>query len=149
MKKDKKFTMSKLIVVFTGLIFVSLVIFVVAMYLTGQIVNTYDTTAVVTCITISGSIFGSNLCWYSKKAAGENHYKLRISLYEESSKIRLQYNEDMMKLMKKYNMSESDVANIEANSDMDEMMNSALNNTVSELDNQQTESDSSNQIQSF
>ena len=95
--KDKKFTMSKLIVAFTGLIFVSLVIFVVAMYLTGQIVNTYDTTAVVTCITISGSIFGSNLCWYSKKAAGENHYKLRISLYEESSKIRLQYNEDMMK----------------------------------------------------
>ena len=29
------------------------------------------------------------------------------------------------------------------------MMNSALNNTVNELDNQQTESDSSNQIQSF
>ena len=38
--KEKKFTMSKLIVIFTGLVFLLLVGFVVSMYLSGNINNT-------------------------------------------------------------------------------------------------------------
>ncbi len=147
--KEKKFTMSKLIVIFTGLVFLLLVGFVVSMYLSGNINNTYDTTAIVTCITISGSIFGSNLCWYSKKAAGENHYKLRMSLYEESSKVRLEFNKEMIKLMKENNLTENDINRIDQFGNIDEMMDSALNDTVSELDNMQSEADASNQIENF
>ena len=111
--------------------------------------NTYDTAAIVTCITISGSIFGSNLCWYSKKAAGENHYKLRMSLYEESSKVRLEFNKEMIKLMKENNLTENDINKIDQFGNIDEMMDSALNDTVSELDNIQSEADASNQIENF
>ena len=57
-------------------------------------------------ITVSGTIFGSNLCWYSKKAASENQYKLRMSLFADSAKVRLDYNEKMMLIMKKYNMTQ-------------------------------------------
>ena len=146
-KNQKKFTWSKIVVLCNGLLFVSTVVFVMYMYIAGKIDSAYDTTAIVTCVTVTGTIFGSNICWYSKKAASENHYKLRMGLYSDATQIRLQFNEEMMKLKKKYKMSDEDIAEIDESGDIDDMMNGAIQDVISELDTIRDDADSVNEIQ--
>lgn len=148
-RREKKFSYSKLQVLITGTIFILCVLFVIYLYMSGSISDAYDTTVIATIVTVSGSIFGSNLCWYSKKAAGENHYKLRMSLYSDSAKVRLEYNENMMKMMKKYGMTQADIDRIDESGDADEMMNDSLSSVVSDLDNIKEDSDSTNTLDSF
>lgn len=146
---DKKFSYSKMLVFVTGFIFILVLAFVFYLYTSANIDSNIDVTVLVTCVTVTGTIFASNLCWYSKKAAGENNYKLRMSLYRDSSEVRLHYNECMMKLMKQYDMSEDDIDKINSDSDMDEMMDSALNDTVNNLDENRDDSSSLNEIQNM
>lgn len=148
-KNDKKFTYSKIQVLITGLIFITCISFAAYLYISGKITDAFDTTAIVTMITVSGAIFGSNLCWYSKKAASENHYKLRMSLFVDSAKVRLDYNENMMKLMKKYNMTQEDINIINESGDLDEMMDSSLQDVVCDLDNTREDADSVNTLDNF
>jgi len=145
--KDKNVTFSKILVVVTGSLFIIAGGFAMFMYLSGRIENAFDTTAMVTMITVSGTIFASNLCWYSKKSASENHYKLRMSLYKESADIRLQFNESMLKLQKEYNVTQDDIDMIETQSDADEMMQSALDSVISDLDATRDTADSENMIE--
>ena len=146
---EKKFTYSKATVFVTGLIFVSCVIFTIVLYLSEKIGTVLDATAIVSLITVSGAIFGSNLCWYSKKAASENHYKLRMSLFADSAKVRLDYNEKMMELMKKYNLTQEDIYKINETGDADEMMDNSLRDVVSDLDATKDDADSPNTVDSF
>ena len=148
-KLEKKFTYSKIQVLITGIIFLSSVLFVAYLYISGKITDAFDTTAIVTIITVSGAIFGSNLCWYSKKAASENQYKLRMSLFADSAKVRLDYNEKMMILMKKYNMSQEDVNRINESGDSDDFMESSIQDVVTGLDTAKDIADSENTIETF
>ena len=146
---EKKFTYSKIQVLITGIIFLSSVLFVAYLYISGKITDAFDTTAIVTIITVSGAIFGSNLCWYSKKAASENQYKLRMSLFADSAKVRLDYNEKMMILMKKYNMNQEDVDRINESGDSDDFMESSIQDVVTGLDTAKDIADSENTIETF
>ena len=145
----KKFTYSKIQVLITGIIFLSSVLFVAYLYISGKITDAFDTTAIVTIITVSGAIFGSNLCWYSKKAASENQYKLRMSLFADSAKVRLDYNEKMMLLMKKYNMTQEDIDRINESGDSDDFMESSIQDVVTGLDVAKDIADSENTIETF
>ena len=147
--KDKKVTWSKGALFCSGFIFVSVIVFVFWLYISGEIQNAYDVSLLITVVTVSGSIFGSNLVWYSKKACSENQYKLRIHMYEESARVRLNYNESMIKLTKQYDISREELDMIDSDGDMDDMMNSALINVTSGLDEAQSESDSANSIENF
>lgn len=146
---EKKFTYSKIQVLITGIIFLSSVLFVAYLYISGKITDAFDTTAIVTIITVSGAIFGSNLCWYSKKAASENQYKLRMSLFADSAKVRLDYNEKMMVLMKKYNMSQADIDRINESGNSDDFMESSIQDVVTGLDAAKDIADSENTIETF
>ena len=146
---EKKFTYSKIQVLITGIIFLSSVLFVAYLYISGKITDAFDTTAIVTIITVSGAIFGSNLCWYSKKAASENQYKLRMSLFADSAKVRLDYNEKMMLLMKKYNMTQEDIDRINESGDSDDFMESSIQDVVTGLDTAKDIADSENTIETF
>ena len=146
---EKKFTYSKIQVFITGVIFLSSILFVAYLYISGKITDAFDTTAIVTIITVSGAIFGSNLCWYSKKAASENQYKLRMSLFADSAKVRLDYNEKMMVLMKKYNMSQEDINRINESGDSDDFMESSIQDVVTGLDTAKDIADSENTIETF
>ena len=149
MKEEKKLTYSKLIVLITAIIFIVCLLLSFYAFLTSTVDNAIDTTVLVTSITVSGGIFGSNLCWYSKKAAGENNYKLRMALYKDSTETRLKYNEEMMKIMKKYDISEEDIEKINDSTDIDDMMDNALNDTVSNLDENRDDCSSLNEMQNF
>lgn len=147
--REKKFTYSKIQVFITGVIFLSSILFVAYLYISGKITDAFDTTAIVTIITVSGAIFGSNLCWYSKKAASENQYKLRMSLFADSAKVRLDYNEKMMLLMKKYNMTQEDIDRINESGDSDDFMESSIQDVVTGLDAAKDIADSENTIETF
>ena len=147
--REKKFTYSKIQVFITGVIFLSSILFVAYLYISGKITDAFDTTAIVTMITVSGAIFGSNLCWYSKKAASENQYKLRMSLFADSAKVRLDYNEKMMVLMKKYNMTQEDVDRINESGNSDDFMESSIQDVVTGLDAAKDIADSENTIETF
>ena len=147
---SKRFiTWTKVWLTISGIIFISVIVFVAFIYISDKICNTYDTATLGICVTVAGAIFGSNLCWYSKKSASENHYKLRMALFSDSAKVRLEYNEEMMKLMKKYKLTEADISRIDESGDMDEMMSSAIDSVVNELDNTRDDADSPNEIENF
>ena len=146
---EKKFTYSKIQVFITGVIFLSSILFVAYLYISGKITDAFDTTAIVTMITVSGAIFGSNLCWYSKKAASENQYKLRMSLFADSARVRLDYNEKMMLLMKKYNMTQEDIDRINESGNSDDFMESSIQDVVTGLDVAKDIADSENTIETF
>lgn len=147
--KDKKVTWSKGMLLCSTLIFISVIGLVFWLYISGNIQNMYDVTLLATVVTVTGGIFGSNLVWYSKKAGSENQYKLRMGMYEESAKVRLDYNERMMQMKMKYNMTEDDIIEIDSTGDMDEFMDSALSNTTAGLDEAQLEFDSPNTLETY
>ena len=147
--QERKFTYSKILVFITGVVFLSSILFVAYLYISGKITDAFDTTAIVTIITVSGAIFGSNLCWYSKKAASENQYKLRMSLFADSARVRLDYNEKMMLLMKKYNMTQEDIDRINESGDSDDFMESSIQDVVTGLDTAKDIADSENTIETF
>lgn len=148
-KKEKKVTWSKGALLVTGLIFIAVVGLVFWLYISGNIQNMYDVTLLVSLISVSGAIFGSNLVWYSKKAGGENQYKLRMSLFEDSARVRLEYNERMMVLKKKYQMSDEDVSDIDYSGDMDEFMDSALSSASTKLDEVQNQFEAEDSLETF
>lgn len=147
--KEKRITWSKGSLLCSGSIFLAVVILVFWLYISGSIQNVYDVTLLVTLVSVSGAIFGSNLVWYSKKSASENQYKLRMSSYKESARVRLEYNRQMMVLMKTYNISEDDIMKIDSTGDVDEFMDSALTDVISKLDESQNDFDSANSLETF
>lgn len=149
MKKEKKITWSKGALLVSGLIFVAVLALVFYLYISGNIQNAYDVSLLVTSVTVSGAIFGSNLCWYSKKAGSENQYKLKMSLYEDSARVRLNFNEKMLQLSQKYNVSKEELYEIDQSGDMDDFMQSALSDASNKLDEQQADFESADQIENF
>ena len=146
--EKKNLTWSKIWLLITGLIFCGiLVTSFVSIIIMKETV--FDTTIFVTSITVSGSIFGSNLCWYSKKATSENHYKLRISMYEDIINDRLYFNEEMMKLKKKYNMTEEDVDDIDNSGEIDELMDDEFNDMHNKMDEDRDIAETENEIEEF
>jgi len=147
--KEKKLTYSKIIVLITAALFLISLLVSFYAFLTSNVETAIDTTVLVTAITVSGSIFGSNLCWYSKKAAGENIHKLRMSLYKEAAKTRLEYNEAMMKLMTKYGLGDGDINNADSDSPVHDIMSEALGDVVDNLNTNRDDASQLNDIQNF
>lgn len=69
----------------------------------------YDISVYVTAITVSGGIFGACLKSYMSKSKAENIYKVQKTMYEDIMDIKLYYNEEMMKLIQKYNLNQEDI----------------------------------------
>lgn len=143
-KHNKAFSTSKLCILTTGSIFICIIIAVFILINYKQ--DMLDTAIYGTMITVSGTIFGSNLCWYSKKAASENHYKLRMSMYVDTVTQRLYFNEEMMKLKIKYNMSDEDIEAINGEGDIDELMDDSLQSVKDKLDNDREDYESPNEL---
>ena len=105
----------------------------------------YDISVYVTAITVSGGIFGVCLKSYMSKSKAENIYKVQKTMYEDIMDIKLYYNEEMMKLIQKYNLNQEDVNMADNTSyidngvdnivgDMQESINNHLYDTKTEDD---------------
>jgi membrane protein insertase Oxa1/YidC/SpoIIIJ len=105
----------------------------------------YDISVYVTAITVSGGIFGVCLKSYMSKSKAENIYKVQKTMYEDIMDIKLYYNEEMMKLIQKYNLNQEDVNTADNTSyidngvdniigDMQESINNHLYDTKTEDD---------------
>ena len=140
----RKVTTSKIWLAITGIIFVLVTTF--SLYSISNSESVLDTTVLVTAISVSGAIFGSNLVWYSKKSASENHYKLRMSMYEDVVNQRLYFNEEMLKLKDKYNASDDDIEQINTDGEIDDLMDDALHNVKDKLDRDQDDVESPNEL---
>lgn len=108
-----------------------------------------DTAIFCACITAVGGIVGAIVTKYYNNSNAENIPKIQMNLYKESMKIRLDYNEKMMKLKHQYQMSDSDVYDIENQSQMDEISDNILNTAVSELDNKAAQSHEDVNVQNY
>jgi hypothetical protein len=91
--------------------------------------SVYDTTVYVTAITISGGIFGVCLKAYMSKSKAENIYKVQKTMYEDIMDIKLKYNQQMMKLIQEYQISQDEI-------DMNDMSNpisEGVDNIISDM----------------
>ncbi|MBR6289396.1 MAG: hypothetical protein IKR19_08675 [Acholeplasmatales bacterium] len=146
-KNDKKVTYSKGIPIITGALFILTLI--VCIILSNFNKNVFDTTVMVTSISVTGAIFGSSLIWYFKKAGSENQYKLRMSMYEDVVNQRLYFTEEMLKLRIKYGASEDDIAEIDAIGEIDDLMEETFQNMNNKMNQEQDEFETPNDLQNF
>ena len=125
----------------------SFIIFVWTLYcgFSASFNQLYDISVYVTAITVSGGIFGVCLKSYMSKSKAENIYKVQKPMYEDIMDIKLYYNEEMMKLIQKYNLNQEDVNMADNTSyidngvdniigDMQESINNHLYDTKTEDD---------------
>ena len=125
----------------------SFIIFVWTLYcgFSASFNQLYDISVYVTAITVSGGIFGVCLKSYMSKSKAENIYKVQKTMYEDIMDIKLYYNEEMMKLIQKYNLNQEDVNMADNTSyidngvdniigDMQESINNHLYDTKTEDD---------------
>lgn len=121
MAKTKMATTSKILTFITSIIFILCVVvgFVGTFMSTDTKIN--DVAVFVTTISISGGVYGSSMKHYLNKSKSENVIKEQLKAYREIMRIRLIYNENMMKLKNKYEMSNEDISEIESESPIDEV----------------------------
>lgn len=123
-------------------LFIALFVYVIVRGVNYDFTNiTYmDTAIFCACIASVGGIVGAIITKYYNNSNAENIPKIQLGLYEKSMKIRLKYNEEMMKLKKQYEMTSDDVNEIESESNMDEVTDGILDTAISELDEKASQS---------
>ena len=129
----------------------SLILFIWALFqgFATDFTQVYDTTVYVTAITISGGIFGVCLKSYMSKSKAENIYKIQRAMYKDIMNIKLSYNESMMQLNQKYNMTQEDVDMIDNISPINDGVDSILNDMKENIDNHLYDTKSEDEIEHY
>lgn len=142
---EPKFQFSKILAI--G----SLVLFVISLLqgFTTDLSQAYDTTIYVTAITISGGIFGVCLKSYMSKSKAENIYKIQKTMYEDIMDIKLRYNEGMMQLSQKYNMTQSDIDIIDNVSPISDGATNILNDMNESINNHLCDVKTEDEIENY
>lgn len=108
-----------------------------------------DTAIFCACIASVGGIVGAIITKYYNNSNAENIPKIQLDLYKKSMRLRLQYNEKMLALLKEYNASKDELYDIESEFNMDEVTDGILNQAISELDSKSSESHENIHIQNY
>lgn len=142
---EPKFQFSKILAI--G----SLVLFIISLLkgFTTDLSQAYDTTIYVTAITISGGIFGVCLKSYMSKSKAENIYKIQKTMYEDIMDIKLRYNEGMMQLSQKYNMTQSDIDMFDNASPISEGAINILNDMNENISNHLCDTKTEDEIENY
>lgn len=142
---EPKFQFSKILAI--G----SLVLFVISLLqgFTTDLSQAYDTTIYVTAITISGGIFGVCLKSYMSKSKAENIYKIQKTMYEDIMDIKLRYNEGMMQLSQKYNMTQSDIDMIDNASPISDGATNIINDMNESISNHLCDTKTEDEIENY
>lgn len=146
-KKDnkQKIQYSKLLPVFTGIIFIACIF----RAFTVDFTNYVDLTVYATSITVSGGIFGSTVIWYMKKAQVENNVKLKIELYKVVFQEQINYKEKMLILKNKYMLSEEEMVEMENDYSIMNLDDNVLSSIEGTIDQYQNDAESPVEIQNY
>ncbi len=145
MKREPKVQFSKFLTVGSLLLF----IWSLMQGFRMDFAQMYDTTVYVTAITISGGIFGVCLKAYMSKAKAENIYKIQKTMYEDIMDIKLRYNEGMMQLTQKYNMTQNDIDMIDPTSPITNGVENILNDMRENIDNHLSGTKTEDEIENY
>lgn len=145
--KNKKFRTSKVIM----WLFIALFIYVIFKGVNYDFssVSYMDTAIFCACITAVSGILGAIIVKYLNNSNAENIPKMQMDLYKESLKLRLQYNQDMLDIKRKYETDDNEIYEVEAKSHMDEVCESILNRAISELDTKSMQANEDVHIQNY
>lgn len=116
---------------------ISFVMFVWTLYsgFSASFSQLYDISVYVTAITVSGGIFGVCLKSYMSKSKAENIYKVQKTMYEDMMNIKLSYNEEMMKLIQEYGLTQNDIDIADNTSYIDNGVDSIVGDMQENLNN--------------
>ena len=111
--------------------------------------SVYDTTVYVTAITISGGIFGVCLKAYMSKSKAENIYKVQKTMYEDIMGIKLRYNEQMMKLIKEYQITQDEIDINDMSNPISEGVESVISDMKENVNNHLYDTKTQDDIETF
>lgn len=145
--KNKTFRTSKIIM----WLFIILFIYVIFKGVSYDFssVTYMDTAIFCACITAVSGILGAIIVKYLNNSNSENIPKIQMDLYKESLKLRLKYNESMLQIKRDYAIEDTEIYDIEADSHMDEVCESILNQAISELDTKSAQAHEDVNIQNY
>ena len=99
-----------------------------------DISTAYDLSVYATIIASSGALCLTSVVWYLKNSQAEKVARIKADTYRVISEERLKYNEKMLELKRKYQYTDEEIWDIENNSPMDELEQSALDSMNSSVD---------------
>lgn len=111
--------------------------------------SVYDTTVYVTAITISGGIFGVCLKAYMSKSKAENIYKVQKTMYEDIMDIKLKYNQQMMKLIQEYQISQDEIDMNDMSNPISEGVDSIISDMKENVNNHLYDTKTQDEIETF
>ena len=111
--------------------------------------SVYDTTVYVTAITISGGIFGVCLKAYMSKSKAENIYKVQKTMYEDIMDIKLKYNQQMMKLIQEYQISQDEIDMNDMSNPINEGVDSIISDMKENVNNHLYDTKTEDEIETF
>ena len=111
--------------------------------------SVYDTTVYVTAITISGGIFGVCLKAYMSKSKAENIYKVQKTMYEDIMDIKLKYNQQMMKLIHEYQISQDEIDINDMSNPISEGVDSIISDMKENVNNHLYDTKIQDEIETF
>ena len=111
--------------------------------------SVYDTTVYVTAITISGGIFGVCLKAYMSKSKAENIYKVQKTMYEDIMDIKLKYNQQMMKLIQEYQISQDEIDMNDMSNPISEGVDSVISDMKENVNNHLYDTKTQDEIETF
>lgn len=144
MNKNKKhFQYSKILPLITFILFCGCIIKCFSI----DISNAYDFSLHVAIVTCSGTVCLTTNVWYLKNSQAEKVANIKADTYRIISEERYKYNAKMLKLKSKYKHTEEEIWDIENNSPLDELEQSALDSMNTSIDSAMEEAVSSIEAQ--
>lgn len=111
--------------------------------------SVYDTTVYVTAITISGGIYGVCLKAYMSKSKAENIYKVQKTMYEDIMDIKLKYNQQMMKLIQEYQITQDEIDMNDMSNPISEGVDSIISDMKENVNNHLYDTKTEDEIETF
>ena len=143
--KEPKIQFSKLLTIGSLLLFIWTLL--KGLYI--DYTSVYDTTVYVTAITISGGIFGVCLKAYMSKSKAENIYKVQKTMYEDIMDIKLKYNQQMMKLIQEYQITQDEIDMNDMSNPISEGVDSIISDMKENVNNHLYDTKTQDEIETF
>jgi hypothetical protein len=152
MKKNKHIEYSKILASASLIIFLltlTISLFSMIYIMINGDPSLIDATIFVTSISVTGSLYGVTVKHYYSKSGLQNVAQIRKDTYREVMKVRLDYDEEKLKLINKYNVDECTIDEIEANAPFKDMSDSVIGQMTDKLNEVDSVNEAEPEIETY